>query len=1189
MLLFSGLKMLSSFPTNMSMIRQARLNNHSSAFSQLRQTVFIQIISLTLVLCVHTSLKAQPEFVFPGGHHNSTTCLSFSADGNKLVSADEGGFILLWDVRSGRLLRKIKEHSNLVKHLAFTADGKNFVTISFDQTIRVWDSKTGKLVRKMTSYGTSESSFAISSDSRWIAYEPKKNNIVVEDLLTGSHAKTLNRHTKSVLSLSFSANNRYLVSTAFDNLALVWDLETARVLHTLDGGSTYFEHAFFLEGDQTICASLRAGPIQFWDWQSTRLIRSISYNEPFYYTLEPGPAGKTFIVHGSKNFAIWTAVAPDSLHYLEPPQKNESYWRTAYNPSGSHIALGTNLGNVFLYDIASGSLSHQYKTRDRDVSAVALSADAQMIASGSIDYRITLWNLRLAKEAGYLYDHGLSLHNARYTPDGKYFITSNYGRLSFWNMLTGRRERQIRIDAYIRNIAVSKDAQLLLTASDDKIIRLWNLQSGRLVQTFTGHGESIDLVRFFSNEKQVMSVSGDKTVRFWNIADGKELRRITLPDQVQLFALDTKEKRMIIRGNETFIWDLATGKRKTELTHGDMITIEDAVFSPDQRFVATGGSDKSARIWNAETGKLIFILRGHTEKVEQVDFSEDDPTLVTVPEFGNAILWNFKTGKRIAELAHADILSVQFVAGSHQLLTAGRDGITKAWDARTGRFQFEMNRHNGWVWEILFNEKMKRFTTTSTDGTSKTWDAADGKLLYTFATVDSSDYFYQLPAGYYMATRGAARLLHYVTPDLQTIGFEQLDLLYNRPDKVQEVFNPKDTVLLKSLRKAYQKRLTRMGLKKSPDEQLLLVPNASITNREAIPPVQQSSPLQVAFSGTDEQSPLQQFNIWVNEVPVFGAAGISLESRHALHFDTALTITLSPGANIIEASVTNSQGVESYRQPVYIRHDGPTPAGVLHFIGIGIDRFRDSTHNLSYSVKDIRDLGTLLAEKAKGAITIDTLFNEAVSLRSVVALRNKLASTSVNDKVVIAYSGHGLLSKDLDYFLSAYDIDFQRPEVTGIPYETIEKLFDSIPARQKLLLLDACHSGEIDKDEMLRYRQADSLAAGTVQKGILPGRNTGALGMQNSFTLMQELFVNVGRSTGATVISAAAGTEFAQEQGKLKNGVFTFSILEYLLKALVPTISGLKEYVQKRVPELTANLQQPTSRLENNAVDWALW
>lgn len=182
-----------------------------------------------------------------------------------------------------------------------------------------------------------------------------------------------------------------------------------------------------------------------------------------------------------------------------------------------------------------------------------------------------------------------------------------------------------------------------------------------------------------------------------------------------------------------------------------------------------------------------------------------------------------------------------------------------------------------------------------------------------------------------------------------------------------------------------------------------------------------------------------------------------------------------------------------------------------------------------------------------------------------------------------------MLSKDFDYYLSTYAIRFENPQENGLPYEDLENLLDSIPARKKLLLIDACHSGEVDKEDLIALKNIpDNLL---LKKGLKPVayKMEGHLGLKNSFELMQSLFINVGKSTGATIISAAAGTQFALERNDLKNGVFTYSILESMKKYPSLKISALKKIVGERVEQLTNGMQRPTSRNEMIAVDWTIW
>jgi hypothetical protein len=214
-----------------------------------------------------------------------------------------------------------------------------------------------------------------------------------------------------------------------------------------------------------------------------------------------------------------------------------------------------------------------------------------------------------------------------------------------------------------------------------------------------------------------------------------------------------------------------------------------------------------------------------------------------------------------------------------------------------------------------------------------------------------------------------------------------------------------------------------------------------------------------------------------------------------------------------------------------------------------------------------------------------------VTKENILALQSRLYSLSEDDMVILSYSGHGLLSKELDYYLSTYDISFSDPAAKGLSYDALESLVDGIRPRKKLVMIDACHSGELDKEEIANIEAAtqalDSL--GTKTKSTIKIRQKTNVGMRNSFELMQSLFVNVSRGTGATIISAAGGMQYAQERAVLKNGVFTFSVIDAFNRNTTLTVSQLKKAVGDSVVQLTNGLQRPTSRNETNNYDWIVW
>ena len=478
------------------------------------------------------------------------------------------------------------------------------------------------------------------------------------------------------------------------------------------------------------------------------------------------------------------------------------------------------------------------------------------------------------------------------------------------------------------------------------------------------------------------------------------------------------------------------------------------------------------------------------------------------------------------------------------------------------------------------------------DGCVIYFDLALGKEKYRQILFDGSNDQIVLNSNkYYFGDKGKVKLLHYVTDSLDVITFEQLDVKYNRPDKVLETIGYSDKDLIESYRKAYYKRIKKLGIDTTAFRDDYSIPEADFANRDNIDYEQKNNQLQLHIKGNDPSYNLDRFNVWVNECPIYGVRGISLKSKNQKTLDTTLTITLSQSKNTIETSITDVNGIESYRKPLYVNYTPSNPVKEkIWFVGIGIDSFTDASHNLKWCTSDIQNLSREMKTKYGDVLQTKLLLNKDVTTQNITALKSYLqTNTAINDKVIIAYAGHGLFSKDFDYYLSTYDINFDKPEQQGCQYDIVEGLLDGIAARKKLLLLDACHSGEVDKEELKRMGEAkDALAKRGVEVVNYDTTST-TLGMKNSFELMQELFVNVGRNTGATVISAAGGTQFALEQNNLKGGVFTYSILEKMKENKPTTVSELQSHLNKRVSELTEGLQVPTTRSEVKNNDWRVW
>lgn len=788
------------------------------------------------------------------------------------------------------------------------------------------------------------------------------------------------------------------------------------------------------------------------------------------------------------------------------------------------------------------------------------------------------------------------------SPDGKRIVTSSYDNTAkIWDAAKGTLLTVLKGHTnWIYKTRFSPDGNMIVTMSQDKTSRIWDVQSGRLLADLKGRSDFIQVDSFSPDGKKIITSYGD-TAEIWNTLNWKLLAILKGHTGWVMSARFSPDGKKIVTASmdsTAKIWNAVSGTLLANLK-GHHMWLENALFFPDGKKILSV-SNHTTRIWDAQTGAFLTDLRGAASGAYSACFSPDGKNILTASVGNVAKIWDAATGKFLAEMkGHKDkVNNAFFSADGKKIVTVSDDLTVKIWNAKTYSLMVDLKGFTSKVSGAFFSPDFKKLLTAATNefidpkvNSIKIWDVEKGNLLYSFFPI-SDDYFIQSPSGYYECSPNAAKLLHYITRELRVINFEQLDVKYNRPDLVLESIGYTDTSLIRSYKRAWQKRMKKLNFDTTLFRGVLLqVPEADFQNRDSFQYEQLSGKLSLLLKAKDDSLPLDRYNVWINEVPLFGLRGFTLKNRNIQYFDTTIVVTLSNGKNRIEVSATNVGGLESYRVPLDVNYTAPE--GVterLYFVGIGIDNFNDNRYNLSWSVKDIRDLARNFSRKYGRACNKDTLFDNKVSTVNVAALKQTLLKSTENDKVIVSYSGHGLLSKDYDYFLSTYNVDFQQPEKEGLPYGSLEDLLEGIPARKKLLLIDACHGGELDKEELKKIVQAQANFDSTKKGVIVLLDSTGkSAGTKNDFELMQQAFVNVGRSTGATVISAAAGTQFALERGYLKNGVFTYSILELMKQNKVTTVSALKQYVNQRVTELTNGIQVPEPRSENMALDWQVW
>ena len=1077
--------------------------------------------------------------------------VSFSKDGSKFLTGSFDGQCRLWNTSTGKLIRSFVAEGSYIKVAKFSNDEKYIVAAEWSGfDAYVWQTATGKLVRKFHSASSFEEYAVLSTDNSRVLTALNDTTAALYDVKSGKLISSFS-HSKKIYDATLTKDNRYVITGSWDETVKLWDASTGDLLQNFtDHKGMIMKLAVSPDPRYFVSVSTdMTGKI--WDIENRRLFRDLNY--PNYIRKE----GSFYIAKDKLaiNFGNHFNLLEANNLELHPQEQFDWLDWAIKNKNGKYIARQSNINYRSPLVVFDDALQKLFTLPDYKYPHLFSNTGKYLFSYDTLDHGI-MYSLPAGKRIDTLFfpdDYGP--RELAFSANDEYFVAAeNENRIRVWNMNSGKLLYTIEDDCRANDLLITKDNRFIVAACGSNL-RYYHLENGLLEKEINVGVRIYDLA-FTTNEQYVVVISDDKKARSYAfLADSAE-------QLVDHAPYENGKSSILLSGTTT-----------------------DMVFS---------SITSNAVIWNVHTGLL-----NDNGTIAKGDKFMYQPARNLAAFCGpTTVIWDLsqqkiKTRIHVTDDVYETVRDAQFIPIGTRLIiiTYGRISL---FDVDSGDLLYRFPEINNQVLGCSFREDGKELLV-STAGFDYVYEFPGMKLRYTVLTQNNNNYLMRTGDGYYTGSRDIVKQLHYITQGLHTLGFQQLDIVYNRPDKVLEAVGNNDTALMQGYKRAYLKRLKKLGIDSTQlSGNTSSVPVADIQHRSAIKYEQRNSNIKLTVSAKSEGASLKQFNIWINEVPLYGSKGLSIASSRRTRFDTTVVVALSEGENRIEVSVTDVSGIESYRQPLMVKYIPVRPSPKrTYFVGIGINRFADTAYNLNWSVKDIRDLARKVQSKYPD-MQIDTLFDRSVTRENILQLKKKLAAMDINDRVIVSYSGHGVLSKQLDYYLSTYDINFNKPEEKGLAYEELESLLDNIKPRQKVMFIDACHSGEVDKEDIQRIeavtKALDSL--GTTTDAANRSRiivKKSRLGMANSFELMQNIFVNVSRGTGATIISAAGGMQYAQERGDLQNGVFTYSIIDAFNKNTTLTVSRLKQIVGESVLRLTMGLQKPTSRTESSNFDWVIW
>lgn len=286
-----------------------------------------------------------------------------------------------------------------------------------------------------------------------------------------------------------------------------------------------YARAFIIHPDgKTVVFGASDNTLQLWDLTTAKYLRTLTISG-----LSPSKRADTIsailytrdgkeLIAGTINgdiFVLDTQSGVVHKHLVDP---DASILSLAQSSNGQLLATGGNNGSVKIWSLESGKLLHTLKGHTSDVYTVAFSSDDKILASGSNDNSGRLWDVVSGQLLHTLAGHTDSIDVITFNPvDGGTIATSSFdSTVKLWSS-DGKLLNTFQGDAgKVGGLAFSPDGNLLASAHEDNVIKLWNPHSGKLQYTLTGLKSPPYIVQFLSNH-QLASFSADQTLALWSI------------------------------------------------------------------------------------------------------------------------------------------------------------------------------------------------------------------------------------------------------------------------------------------------------------------------------------------------------------------------------------------------------------------------------------------------------------------------------------------------------------------------------------------------------------------------------------------------------------------------------------------------------------------------------------------------